>query len=209
MKQGSSVLKTTMSVLSFVVAFVAVKYGIEFLVEQQAITEVDVLAEKLRVDGMKNHPELAPNEAAGLEGIEYLAKKLESETDENKKMQLAAYGFLGFYFFNTSERSAFCSELGVSIIPFTVAFEGLHDKELARARKIRAEMRIQEEKVLAMLKPHFRKMIIEDMAELSSSLNIPVNEVCRFFAENGEALAQEMHISKVNPAVYTLLKGGQ
>jgi hypothetical protein len=47
------------------VAFVAVKYGIEFLVEQQAITEVDVLAEKLRVDGMKNHPELAPNEAAG------------------------------------------------------------------------------------------------------------------------------------------------
>jgi hypothetical protein len=60
-----------------------------------------------------------------------------------------------------------------------------------------------------MLKPHFRKTIVEDMAELSSSLNIPVNEVCRFFAENGEALAQEMHISKVNPAVYTLLKGGQ
>jgi hypothetical protein len=209
MKQGNSALKTMMSVLSFVVAFVAVKYGIEFLVERQAIAEVDVLAEKLRVDGVKKHPELAPSEAAGVEGVEYLAKKLESETDENKKMQLAAYGFLGFYFVNTNERSAFCSGLGVSITPFTVAFERLHDRELARTKEIRTEMRIQEQKVLAMLKPHFRKTIIEDMAELSSSLNMPVNEVCRFFTENGEALAQEMHISKVNPAVYTALKGGQ
>lgn len=47
------------------------------------------------------------------------------------------------------------------------------------------------------------------MNDLSSSLKVPVNEVCRFLAENGEAFAEEMHISKVMPAVYNALIGGE
>lgn len=209
MNLGNSASKTAAYVLAFIVTFVAVKYGKEFLFEQQAIAESDERIEKLREDGSKKHPELTASEAAGVEPIERITESLGFETDRNKKMQTAAYSFLGFYFVNASERSAFCSELGISITPYTVAVERLHTRELAVARELTSDTRAQEAKFLAMLKPQMRKTVVQDMTDLSSSFNVPVSEVCHFLSKNGEAFAQEMHISKMMPAVYNALMGGQ
>lgn len=151
MNLGISISKTITYLLVLVVAFATVKYGKKFLFEKQAIAESDERIEKLREDGVKKHPELAAGDAAGAEAIERITESLGAETDRNKKMQTAAYGFLGFYFVNASERSAFCSELGVSIIPYTVAFERLHALELAKARELTSDTRAQEQKLLTML----------------------------------------------------------
>lgn len=117
------------------------------------------------------------------------------------------YNFLGFYIINTSVRGAFCSELGISISPFTAAFERLHVAELTKASELTSGATAQEKKVLTLLKPQFRKAVDEDMAEISFSQNIPVKDVCQIFSQQGEAFAQKMHISKVVPEVYATLMG--
>ena len=100
-------VKTLTSVLSFALAFAAVKYGMEFLFEQQAVAETVEQIKKIKEDGAKKHPELSASAAESLEAAESMTKSLDSETDRNKKKQLAAFSFFGFYIVNTSERSAF------------------------------------------------------------------------------------------------------
>lgn len=209
MNLRNSASKTASIVLASVAAFLVVTYGEEFLSEQQVIAQMDEQREKFREEGAKKYPELTASEALGIVATESITKTLDSETDSHKKMQTAAYSFLGFYFFNMNERSVYCSELDVSISPFTVAFERLHVAELTKARELTSEGSVQEQKLLTLLKPQFRPAVIRDMTDISSLLDVPVKDVCHIYSQNGETIAEEMHISKRIPSVYTALMSGE
>jgi len=55
------------------------------------------------------------------------------------------------------------------------------------------------------MKPQIRKALFQDMNDIATSTKSSLKEVCQVFSEKTDAIAQEMHISKVQPMVFKVL----
>lgn len=174
-----------------------------------ALQEVGKTLDQVRKEGMEKRPDLAPSEAIRREAVAQTTQQLAAESDRDKRLATAASNFLGFYLINTRERVAFCNERGVSIGPFAAAFERGHAAELAKARAIMANAPLSEDKLYEMLQPQLRQMIAQDMKDIAEGNKVSVQAACQLIATNGEPLAAEMHISKMQPAVYQVLVEGR
>ncbi len=203
MKSGFT--KNSLGILAFIAAFLAVKYGMQAYREHQSVAKVEQSLSQMQTEAAQKHPDAPASIALQQLATEQASKKIASETDAQKRASTAADMFWGFYFINVRERPEFCREQGTDIQPFVKAFEKGHTKELTQARTIYARSSADENKVYALLKTQFRKMIQQDMNDIAIANKITLKEACQLISENGESLAKEMHLSKVQPAVYQAL----
>lgn len=197
--------KMLLTVVAFVVAFAAVQYGLEKYREQKAVSKAEESLQRLKSEGAKNHPNLPTSEAMQQEAISMTSAKLNAESDKTRRLQTAASNFFGFFLVNTRQRPEYCREHGVDIAPFVSAFEQGHRKELAKARAALSGTQVDDDKLYAMLKPQFRQIIDQDMKDIAAANNASIKQACELIATNGQALAQAMHLSKIQPAVYGVL----
>ena len=197
--------KKIISIVVLVISFIGVKYGIEYYREQDAISGVNKSIEKLKIDAVKNHPDTQLSIAMQQEAISQAKVKLESESNEQKKLQTAASMFMGFYLINTKARLQFCSNQGVYIQLFVASFDNMHKHELKRAREIMSTTGITEDKFYSMLEPQMNKVLVQDMSDISTANNISTKDACTFINENADGLVEQMQISKTQPQVYQIL----
>ena len=203
MKSGFT--NNALGILAFIIAFLAVKYGMQVYREHQAVAKVEQSISQMQTEAAQKHPDVPASIALQQVAIEQAYKKMASETDVQKRASSAADMFWGFYFINVRERPEFCREQDTDIQPFVKAFENGHIKELAQAKTIYARSSVDENKLYALLKSQFRKMIQQDMNDIATANKVTLKEACQLISENGESLAKEMHLSKAQPAVYQAL----
>lgn len=82
--------KKLLSVVAFIAAFVAVKYGIETYREHKAVAAVEKSLRQIESDGTKRHPNLPVSEAIQQEAIAKTSEKPNAEADKRKRLQTAA-----------------------------------------------------------------------------------------------------------------------
>lgn len=197
--------KKIISVLVIVAVFIAVRFGIQAYNEQGAMAAAEDKIDQIRQRAAQNHPDMQTSEAMRQEAVAMASEKLNAETDQRKRLTTAASNFMGFYLINTRERAKYCLENGVDISPFVSAFEQGHAAEYAKARTALAGAPVTEDKLYAMLQPQLRPLIVQDMTDIASQNNVSIKGACELIADNGAALADQMHISKAQPVVYMAL----
>jgi hypothetical protein len=205
----SGIAKKILAVAAFGIAFVAVKYGIQAFRDYQAADKVEQSLTQLQADATRKHSDIPVSEAMQLEAIEQTSNKLAAEPDEQKRAARAANFFWGFYFINVRERPEFCEEHGTRIQSFVGAFEKIHASEYTSAKTIYARMAEDESKIYTLIKPQLRKMIVLDMSDIAATNKITLKQACELIEENAEALVKEMHLAKMQPAVYRALSSGK
>ena len=205
----SGIAKNALAVAAFIIAFIAVKYGMQAYREHQSVAKVEQSLNQLQSDATQKHPDVPVSVAVQQEATEQASKKIAAETNDQKRANTAADMFWGFYFVNVRERPEFCGEQGTNIQSFVKAFERIHAKEYSKAKSIYAQSSADENKVYSLLKPQLRKMILQDMNDIASTNKVTLKQACELIAENSDALVKEMHLSKVQPAVYQALSSAK
>lgn len=175
---------------------------------EEAIQSANKQYEDIRGSAIEKYPNKSVSESIALESNERAQNRLESDIEPNQKLKSAVSMFMGFYFINTRGRPAFCSEQGVDISSFVMAFEQEHASELTKVRSVLSKASFTEEQLYNVIKPQMRKQVIQDMNDLASMSKIGLTEACQLLADNGDATAADMHISKIQPLVFDVIKNG-
>lgn len=199
--------KKVISILAFIAAFIAVRYSFDAYREHAAKAEVSNTIEQIKTEAAREHPELPASVAMQKEAVAMASKRIDQESDAEKRLALAAGNFFGFYLINVRERADYCRKNGVDIAPFVSTFQTLHVAELEKARGILAGTEATEEKIYTVIQPQLGPLIEQDMHDISKQYNLTTKQACELFVTNGETIANNMQLSKVQPAVYQTLMG--
>lgn len=199
--------KIVVSVLVFVAALLVVRYAFEAYREHAAMTEASNTIEQIKTDAAREHPDLPASVAMQKEAVAMTSERLDKESDAEKKLAIAAGNFFGFYLINVRERADYCRKYGVDIAPFVSTFQTLHLAELERARGIVAGTEATEDKIYTVIKPQLGPLVEQDMYDISKHYNLTIKEACELFVTKGDVIANNMHLSKIQPAVYQVLMG--
>jgi hypothetical protein len=162
-------------------------------------------ADQMRTDAVQKHPDLPVTVAMQQEAGQRFEEKMAAAASGQKRANLAADSFWGFYFINARSRLDFCREQGVDIQSFVDAFERGHTTQVATARAIYARSQTDENWLYSQIKDQVRKVIIQDMNDMATSNGISAKEACQLIADNAEDFAREMHVSKRVPALFQAL----
>lgn len=201
--------KKVLSVAAFVAAFVVAKYGFDAYQRYEMEANIEASMNKLKADSVKKNPDVSVSEAIGREAVARTSEQLSAEGDEKKRRARAASSYFGFYFVNTRTRPEFCRRQNVDISPFVAAFEREHAAESAQARAALAAVDTDENQLFDLVEKQLQQLIVQDMTDIATANKVSLREACQLIARNGEAVAAEMHISKVQPAVYRTLTTGR
>lgn len=194
-------------VLVAVAAAVAVRFGLDQYQEQALVAEVDEAVDRIRERGVRRHPDLPVSEAMRREALATINERLAAEDDPVKRRVMAAGNFFGLWFMNTRQRPAWCAERGVDITPFVAAFRDNNAEVLAAARAALQDSPVSEDRLYALMAPQLDELVARDMADIAAAHDLGPGEACRAIAASAAAVAGEMHVSRLQPAVYRVLMG--
>jgi hypothetical protein len=185
--------KFVQGALSVAVALAAF-YGVRALKQEAANREptAEELSQKmdaLRTRAEAEHPEMAKTDALKQLVSDEAAKKLATQS-VTKQANTAADMFWGFYWMNTKARVAYCAQRGVDLTPFTTAFAKEHGSELARATAIYAAAGVDPEVNLPMVQAELSKGVAQDMIDVTTGAQVPLDQACALFNENAAELAK-------------------
>ncbi|MEO5625623.1 MAG: hypothetical protein ABIQ70_06430 [Dokdonella sp.] len=192
--------------IAFVVGFVAVKYALQLYREHSVVAAAEQSIAQTTQQGVEKHPDLQVSEAVQLEAVAAASRAIKVANDDRTSIATAASTFIGFYLVNDRERPRFCRELGVDISSFVSPFEREHQAELTKARTVLSAIPdASEERLYALLQPQLRKVIDQDMKDISTKSSTSLKGACEVVAAGGAAIAEKMQISKIQPDVYAAL----
>jgi hypothetical protein len=180
--------------LSIGVALVAF-YGIQALrqhsttSEQSTAEAVNKRMDELRARAEREHPDMAKSDALKEVASKEAAKKLATQTS-SQQVETAASMFWGFYWINTKARADYCTRRGVDLGPFVTAFESEHSAELARAKAVFAATGTDPAEIYPVLLPRLEKTVEQDMKDVATGANAPLEEACNLFNEHAEQFAK-------------------
>ncbi len=200
-----TVIGIIIGILIFVAALAAIGYGMRANRTRVMTAAADKAFEQMRTEANKTHPNDTTGEGMHQAATSMIEKSLAGETDATKKARLAGNTFSGYYYGNLRTRKTYCSEQGVDISPFTNEFAQIHTNEL---RKAREAAKLTDEIIdnrFAILRPHMEKTVAQDMKDIADDQKISLKAACQLFADQGKALAAEMHVSKQQPMLAAAL----
>lgn len=203
----SRALKIVIFILAFVAVSAITRAGLDSYQKRKAVAKAQQMMDQLKKDAAAKHPNMQPAEAMQREAAAQMSQKLAAETSDRKRLESAAGNFMGFYLVNVREREAYCRERGVDIASFVAAFQGGHARELLKAQEALANTPVGMDELYKRLKPQLAAVIAQDMLDITAQNKISEKQACELVAENGAALAAEMHLSRAQPAVHRALVG--
>ena len=119
-----------------------------------------------------------------------------------QKRDFALGALMGVYLVNQIERKDYCQKLGVDISPFTNALMDAHAAELLLARKHVFKSQAEEDRLIGMLRPTWKKMIDMEMDNASKMYQLPHKEICNAYRDLPDEIVSEMLFSKMQPRLY-------
>jgi len=137
----------------------------------------------------REHPELAITDGMKQVAATDAAKKLASQTPR-KQASTAADMFWGFDYTNAKARVDYCAARGVDLSPFVAAFNKTHSDELVKARRIYAAEGVDALDYLPKLMPVLKGMVEQDMRDVTTGAQVPLEQACAFFNDNAAKLAE-------------------
>lgn len=200
--------KILVFILAFAAASVLTRTALDSYRKRNAVAKAEQALDQLKQDAAAKHPGVTQSEAIKREASAQMSSNLAAQSNERKRLEAAAGNFLGFYLVNVREREQYCRERGVDIGAFVTAFQRGHATELSKAREALASAPFAEDELYKSLKPQLAAVITQDMHDIAAQNKISDKQACELVAENGAALAAEMHLSKAQPAVHRALLGG-
>jgi hypothetical protein len=201
-----SALGTLAGIAAFLIVFIAGKYGVQKSGERRALSATEQNLSRPQTEAPAAPSGSHPPTAIQQEATKYFAAKAPADGVGLKKQNDAADAFWAFYFINTRGRYDVCQESGVDIRAFVDAFARVHLSEYAKAKAVYLRSGSNEEKVYLMLKPSLNKIVLHDMGDMSAQ---KMTEACQLLVINADAMAADMHISRLQPAVFEVLSGVQ
>ncbi|MFV2055064.1 MAG: hypothetical protein ACC707_01300 [Thiohalomonadales bacterium] len=197
--------KIIISAISFVAAFFAVPYGMDYYREYSAVAsanaEIEAIREEVRINNPDEPEVLAVQQAA----IVKVGENINSKGSKKERIQTAASSFMGYYLVNYRQRAEYCQEQGVDITPFINAFKEAHKREYAVAVKAISAKPSDLDKLFNILKPQLAKVIEQDMEFIASKNGVSLAGACQLISDNAAVLVTEVHISVMQPVVYNTL----
>ena len=145
--------------------------------------------EYLKERAESEHPGMAKTDALKKVAAADAAKALATETGA-QRATTAAGMFWGFYWTNTEARVEYCSQRGVDLTPFTTAFTKEHASELSRATAIYTAAGVKPEALLPPVLPELSKVVVQDMIDVTTGAQVPLDQACALFNDNADQLAK-------------------
>ena len=176
--------------LAGIVAFALVFLVVRSRIDERAETSVDPAAPTVQQTNTR-----------------FVPAQSRSDGSDLQKQNEAADAFFAFYFINTRGRRDACLVHGVDIRAFVDAFTRVHAVEYAQAKALYLRSGASEEAVYSALKPSLPEIVARDLRGIASADKMA--EACRLLADEADALAAEMHLSKLQPAVFETLAAGK
>jgi hypothetical protein len=121
------------------------------------------------------------------------AAQLATQTP-GQKVNTAANMFWGFYYMNTKARPQYCAQRGVDITPFTTAFTNAHSAELSKAKAVYASEGIDPEKALPLVMPALLSGVEQDMKDVTTGAQVPLDQACSLFNDNAKQIAEYIQL---------------
>ena len=156
-------------------------------------------------EAVRKNPDVLPSEAMRQDAVARAEARMASQTDAGKRAATAADTFWGFFFVNTRMRPEYCSAHGVDIKQFVAEFERIHQKEVATARRLYAQRGMDENKLYEAIRPTASKVIEQDMQDIAKTQKVSAKTACELLNQATAEIVGQMHISKMQPAVFSAL----
>lgn len=173
-------------------AFVAVKtLKQETMAREPTAVELKEQMDAMAAEAARKHPGMAKSDRLKEVAVQHGAEKLAKQSG-SERATAAADMFFGFFFMNTKLRPAYCAERGVNIAPFVKAFTEKHSEHLARAKAIYAEAGADPEANLPTLKASFASFVEQDMKDVATGAEVPLEAACDLFKDNAQAFADAL-----------------
>ncbi|CAN7781039.1 hypothetical protein LJR296_008005 [Cupriavidus necator] len=200
------------SLLAFVVAFVAVKALRQESADRDAIARGAAKAEQsmrdLQAQAANEHPDKPLGEARQIASTEVSQAELSRKSGQ-AKADAAAGQFLGYYLVNVRARADYCKAQGIDIGPFVDAFKRQNAAFYAKSRAIHARGPVSpddlETKFYEQLRPSLESTIQDNTTDFAARNNMTVAEVCQGLADKPEESAKLLDLAHLNPALYDAL----
>lgn len=189
------------AVLVIVVALAAY-YGLDYMRNKATKQHVAEKIESLRAEAEKQHPGMAKTDALKAVAEVDSKRQLDALSSVEEKKKSAAFMFFGFYFLNTEGRVDYCKARGTDLTPFVNAFTAKNRAEYAEARKALSKTGMQPESLLSTLKEQIASVVEQDMKDVATGANVPVEQTCALFNEHADMLVQEI---KLTPEIRSAL----
>ncbi|KVA47700.1 hypothetical protein [Burkholderia cepacia] len=202
--------------ISFAVAFVAVKAYRQHIADEEALAQGAANAtasmRELQDQAAKQHPEMplgeAAREAAASQSQADLAAKSGAQ-----KADAAAGQFLGYYLVNVRARPDYCKSQGVDITTFVEAFKQHNAAFYVKSRVINARGPYSadalEDMLYKQMGPSLEQTIRSTTEDAAARQNVSVAVVCQSLAASPEDAVQQLDLQRVNPALYQALTDAQ
>lgn len=175
-------------------AFIAVKtLKQEALSREPTAAEMTKKLDDLKAQAEREHPDMAKSDAFKQLASDQSAKKLASQTPD-QQANTAADMFWGFYYMNTKARTRYCAQRGVDLSPFVSAFTKEHSELFSKASAVYARAGINTEKYLPVLMETLANTVEQDMKDVTTGAQVPLDQACSLFNDNAEGFAEYIQL---------------
>ena len=190
--------------------FFGAKYGVEYWLNQNRYSE----AQEGARDAFNELKEVASNRQEGefeAEAIQRAATEKINELIQNEgtlleKKKIASSTFMGFYLVNSRERRKFCDQFKIDISSFTTKFEDLHKAEHELASRYLFTKSFSPEDLYKLINEQLEEAVKIDMRDIANAYaNGSLSEACILFQDQGDVLAENIHLAKMQPKIYETL----
>lgn len=195
-------MNNVLKVALIVVAAFAAYLGVEYMKNKAVKQGVTEKIETLKAEAAEKYPGMAKTDALKAVAEVDSKRQLDALSSVEEKKKSAAFMFFGFYFLNTEGRVAYCKARGTDLTPFVNAFTAKNQAEYAQARAALSKAGMQPESLLSALKEQIASVVEQDMKDVATGANVPVEKTCALFNEHAEVFAQEI---KLTPEIRSAL----
>jgi hypothetical protein len=202
--KAKNIGKGAVSVIAFVLAFLAVRTFIQQSNEEKVVKAAAEKLETMKAQAQREKPDVPVAITMQENASKEATSKINAESGI-EKTNTAADMYFGFLYVNTSTRPAFCKTQGVEIPAWITAFEKIHSAETARATQNFANRGIDSKSFYAKLNDSFMKFIVLDMNGIATQYKLSLPDACKLFQDHANELASAIELSKAQPAVYKAL----
>jgi hypothetical protein len=213
-KKNDSKNKKIIGYIAYVLAFLLAFYVVKEIRNKNYLPNMSANLEsniKDKIEDAKQKTDGLVMEELKKEELVNFDKRLTNEKDENKKLNLAADNFFGYYLINAEGRKKYCEKFGVKIPKFVNAFKSYNQQLFDRASKIKDDEQKRSNKTLTLdqifviVEPSFNRLLDQDFSDMRKAYNLSEVEACELIEENASKLVKEMDYKKINVQATTLL----
>jgi len=136
---------------------------------------------------------------------------LNTTSTYKQKLEAASNMFFGAYLLNTRTRPDYCASLGIPIKSFVSTYKQKHHQLFTTAERIQIQdfadhgYTYNIDKLYKMMSPSHEKVIVQDMKDVASNLEISEREVCQSFEQNSTEWVDLFDLRKIVPEITKIL----